>query len=98
MQWEKVALQRNHGNQIPFQGGSVEDPRMLHLALGSSQLPGSSSMTSKEFLLLVLVCPVAWIQGQAESSGFGPLGVTSGKNHGEQVEHEAAHETSFTGC
>lgn len=72
---------------------------MLHPPLGSSQLLGSSSTTSKEFLLLASLCPVAWIQGgQAYSPGFGPLGITSGKNHREQTEHEAAHITFFTAC
>lgn len=34
--------------------------------------------------------------GQAHSPVFGPLGITSGKNHREQAEHEAAHGTFFT--
>lgn len=34
--------------------------------------------------------------GQAHSPAFGPLGITSGKNHREEAEHEAANGTLFT--
>lgn len=34
--------------------------------------------------------------GVRHTALFGPLGITGGKNHREQAEHEAAHGTFFT--
>lgn len=57
-----VALQGAAGIRS-FSGRQRQEHGTLHPPLGCSQLLGSSSTTSKEFLLLPPACPVAWIWG-----------------------------------
>ena len=61
----------------PFQGGSVRTPgSCIHTGLksASGEQLHSHSTTSKEFLLLASVCPVAWIRGSGIQPWVWPFG------------------------
>lgn len=68
-----VALQGAVGIRS-FSGRQRQEHGTLHPPLGSSWLLGSSSTTSKEFLLPPSVCPVAWIRGSGTQPRVWPFG------------------------
>lgn len=90
-----VALQGAAGIRS-FSGRQRQEHGTLHPHLAPVSYWGAAPQLQRNSSSFLQSAQWPGYGGQAHSPAFGPLGITSGKNHREEAEHEAANGTLFT--